>query len=217
VPSKLRRLAQGTAAPADPAIERCDLCSAPVPPDHRHVLDVDSGRAQCACRACVILFDRPQAGGDHYKLIGERRVRLGALALEDQIWAMLGVPVDLAFAFHSTPAGQVVACYPSPLGVTRHVPAPDAWEQLVEANPVLADLESDVEALLVNRSRGAREHWIVPIDDCYRLVGRVRVHWTGFNGGDEVWSEIARFFAELRGDDDAGELAASGARGEEIG
>ena len=62
------------------------------------------------------------------------------------------------------------------------------------ANPVLAELEPDVEALLVNRARGAREHWLVPIDDCYALVGLIRTRWRGLSGGEEVWREIDAFF-----------------------
>jgi hypothetical protein len=58
-------------------------------------------------------------------------------------------------------------------------------------------LEPDVEALLVNRARGARRHWIVPIEDCYALVGVIRTHWRGLTGGTEVWREIARSFEGL--------------------
>jgi hypothetical protein len=58
-------------------------------------------------------------------------------------------------------------------------------------------MEPDVEALLVNRVRGARQHWLVPVDECYALVGVIRTHWRGFTGGREVWEELERFFAEL--------------------
>ena len=190
----LRRLAQ--ARPQVPeAVERCDLCGEPLPAEHRHLLDVASGQPQCACRACAILFDRGQAGGDHYRLIPERRICLPPLAGEERLWAALGIPVDLAFI--TCGANGVIARYPSPLGLTTAAPAPDAWAQVVAANPVLGDLEPDVEALLVNRARGARERWIVPLDDCFRLAARLREHWRGFHGGDAVWEAIARFFAEL--------------------
>jgi hypothetical protein len=49
----------------------------------------------------------------------------------------------------------------------------------------------------VNRSRGARRQWLVPIDDCYRLVAVIRTSWRGFSGGREVWLEIERFFETL--------------------
>ena len=53
------------------------------------------------------------------------------------------------------------------------------------ANPVLAGLEPDVEALIVNRLGGAPQHAIAPIDECYRLVGLVRVSWQGISGGPQ--------------------------------
>jgi hypothetical protein len=53
-----------------------------------------------------------------------------------------------------------------------------------------------VEALLVNRARGTRQHFLVPIDDCYRLAGLIRTRWRGLSGGEEVWKEIDRFFEE---------------------
>ena len=58
-------------------------------------------------------------------------------------------------------------------------------------------LEPDVEALLVNRAHGAREHFLVPIEDCYRLVALIRTRWRGLTGGREVWEELERFFAGL--------------------
>jgi hypothetical protein len=186
VNSALRRLAQPSRPPA-PAGERCDLCGESLPAEHRHVLDLDSGRAECACRACAILFDRGQAGGDHYRLIPERRVALGRL--DDRVLAALGIPVDLAFV--TVGAGGVSARYPSPAGLIASAPAPDAWALVSAALPPLAP---DVEALLLSRRHG---HWIVPIDDCFRLAARLREHWTGFQGGDAVWREIDRFFEDL--------------------
>ena len=37
-----------------------------------------------------------------------------------------------------------------------------------------------------------------PIDACYRLVGLVRLHWRGFDGGAEAWHGIDGFFDDLR-------------------
>jgi hypothetical protein len=53
--------------------ERCELCGEPVQPAHRHLLDVPARQLRCACRACVLLFDRSGAGGGHYRLVGDRR------------------------------------------------------------------------------------------------------------------------------------------------
>jgi uncharacterized protein DUF5947 len=183
VNSALRRLAQQP-RPDAAAEERCDLCGEPLPPEHRHVLDLDTGRAECACRGCAILFDRDAAGGDHYRLIPERRVALGPL--DGRVLAALGIPVDLAFVTVST-SGGVSARYPSPAGLIASTPPPDAW--------ALPPLAPEVEALLLSRRHG---HWIVPIDDCFRLAARLREHWSGFQGGDAVWREIDRFFDDLQ-------------------
>ena len=195
--SRLRRLAQASAAEREETLERCELCSEPVPPSHRHLLDLTSRELMCACRACTVLFDRREAGGAHYRLIPERRLRIDDFALDDLGWADLRIPVDMAFFFHNSRAERVMAFYPSPMGPTESLLELDAWHELERDNPVLGTLEPDVEALLVNRARGAREHFVVPIDECYRLVGLIRTHWRGLAGGREVWEEIEGFFERL--------------------
>jgi len=79
----------------------------------------------------------------------------------------------------------------------------EGWDALVSSNPILNELEPDVEALLINRVRNMggesyREHYIVPIDACYELVGLIRLKWKGLSGGEEVWKAIAEFFAGLQ-------------------
>jgi hypothetical protein len=195
--SRLRRLAQHQwLGRADE--ERCEVCSAPLPPQHRHLLDIEARSLLCVCRACTLLFDRGAAGGGHFRLVPSRRVRLEGFALDDLLWASLGIPVDLAFFFHSTAVGRISAFYPSPMGVTEASVEPDAWQQVEAVNPVLAEMEPDVEALVVNRTKGAREHWLVPVDDCYRLAAVVRTHWKGFNGGQEVRNQLREFFEQLK-------------------
>jgi hypothetical protein len=131
-------------------------------------------------------------------LVPDRRLYLGDFQLSDAQWENLRVPVGMAFFFYSTPAQQVVAFYPSPMGPTKSFLDLSTWEQLEESNPVLKEVKRDVEALLVNRVRGTRQYFLVPIDECYRLVGVIRVHWKGLSGGQKVWKEIERFFATLR-------------------
>ena len=87
---------------------------------------------------------------------------------------------------------------PEPDGGDRVAARLEAWRGLEAANPVLATLEPDVEALLVNRARGARRHWIVPIDECYELVGLIRTRWRGLTGGREVWQEIDALLRRAR-------------------
>jgi hypothetical protein len=184
----LRRLIGRTAPPPEP--ERCELCSAVLPDEHRHVLDLVADELRCACRACALLFEREAAARGHYRLVPQRRVRLDAHAMQ------LAVPVGLAF-FVVQPDGSVRARYPSPVGATSWEMDATTWQALVAAWPQLAEIAPAVEALLVDTARGADEHWIVPIDDCYRLVAVIREHWTGLSGGREVWPAVDRFFAEL--------------------
>ncbi len=161
------------------------------------MLEQSSRELVCACRPCSLLFDRDGAGGGRYKLIPERRLRLDGFAMSEQTWEELRIPVEMAFFFHSSEAGRVLAYYPGPMGPTESQLELDAWQELEAENPLLAELEADVEALLVNRVGGARRQWLVPLDDCYALVGLIRTCWRGLSGGSEVWREIDGFFEEL--------------------
>jgi Family of unknown function (DUF5947) len=197
--SRLAVLAQPRErSPAEPAEERCDLCNEPIAPGHRHLLDLESRRLLCACRACSILFDRSGAGGGHFRLIPDQARLVVDLDLDDVLWQSFAIPVEMAFFFHSSAAGRVVAFYPSPVGATESLLDLESWHELVGANVVLSSLEPDVEALLVNRAQGEREYWLLPVDRCYELVGIVRTHWKGFGGGTEVWDALAAFFDGLR-------------------
>jgi hypothetical protein len=195
--SRLRRLAQQSTGEREATLERCELCSAPIPAEHRHLLDVRSRELMCACRPCTILFDRRAASAGHYRLVGDRRLTLADFELDDLMWEELRLPVDMAFFFHSSAAERVMAFYPSPMGPTESLLGLEAWQALEAANPVLRTLDPDVEALLVNRARDARQHWIVPIDECYSLVGLIRTRWRGLTGGTELWQELGRFFERL--------------------
>ena len=93
----------------------------------------------------------------------------------------------------------MVAFYPSPAGPTESLLELEAWTELEAANPVLGTMQPDVEALLVSHARDMNEHWLVPVDDCYELVGLIRSRWRGFGGGEEVWAAIDHFFEDLAG------------------
>jgi hypothetical protein len=195
--SRLRSLAQASTSERRAEAEHCDLCRAPIGPDHRHMLTLDTRELRCTCRACALLFDRPAAGGGHFRLVPDRRLRVMDFAMDDLAWEELRLPVDMAFFFRHSQAGRVMAFYPGPMGATESLLGLEAWERLEAANPVLGTLEPDVEALLVDRAQGARHHLIVPIEDCFTLVGLIRMHWRGLTGGREVWEEIAGFFDRL--------------------
>ena len=124
-----------------------------------------------------------KAGIDDYRPVGNRVMSLEEFNFSDELWAAFQLPVGLAFFFRSSGTGGVVALYPPPAGATESELHLESWEALAEANPILATLESDAEALVVNRMSEPHEHAIVPIDDCYRLVGLIKSTWTGDLGG----------------------------------
>jgi hypothetical protein len=174
-----------------PVGERCDLCAMDLPDQHRHLLDTERHEIRCVCRACALLFDREAASAGHYRLVPRRRVRLPEVPTSG-----LGVPVGVAF-FVPRSDGTVDAHYPSPAGATRWDVDQEAWRDVVARHPPLAKMTPEVEALLVNLAGGRSERWLVPIDDCFRLVTLVRREWRGLSGGARVWTEIDKFFAAL--------------------
>jgi hypothetical protein len=194
---RLQRLVRRSSQAPEPDPERCELCAETLPAGHRHLLDLESRQLLCACRACALLFDRRAGGGGHYRLVPERRLRLANFELGDLAWEQLRIPVDMAFFFHDSAAGRVAAFYPGAMGATESRLELEAWQEIAAANPVLSEMEPDVEALLIDRTRGARRQWLVPIDDCFALVGVIRTRWRGFSGGKEVWQEIDGFFERL--------------------
>ncbi len=93
--------------------------------DHAHLVEPASRRLACACDACAILFS--DQGGDEYRRVPRRVRLLPDFRLTDEAWEGLQLPINLAFFLHSTPAGRVVALYPSPAGATESLVAPEAW------------------------------------------------------------------------------------------
>jgi hypothetical protein len=88
--------------------------------------------------------------------------------------------------------------YPSPAGATESLLNLESWDDIASQSRVLQAMQPDVEALLINRVGPAREYFLAPIDECYRLVGLIRLHWKGLSGGTEVWKEIQGFFNNLK-------------------
>lgn len=180
------------------AEEHCDICAEPIGHEHRHLLDLSTRGLLCACRACVILFDSAAAGGGARRLIPTRSRYLVDFAISDAQWESLRVPVNMAFFQASSTAKRVMAFYPSPMGPTESHLTFETWQELEQRNPILRRMEQDVEALLVYRMREARDYFLTPIDECYKLVGLIRSQWRGLSGGREVWAEIERFFSDLK-------------------
>jgi hypothetical protein len=158
------------------------------------VLNTEDGNLLCACQACALLFERDAAALGHYRLVPQRRERLDIKTSPHEV----GVPVGLAF-FVRQLDGRIMAFYPSPIGMTQWEVDSERWERTVAACPPVASLRPLVEAFLVDTARGADEHWILGIDDCYRLAAVIRREWRGLSGGSTVWPAVAEFFRNLSG------------------
>jgi hypothetical protein len=184
---KLRRYLE----PPKPRRERCEFCGVALPDRHTHAIDVEKRRLMCTCRPCYLLF----LGGEKFRSVPERYVNLAELALSEE----LPIPVGMAFFVRNSKLGGVSVFYPSPAGATEAAFPAETWEEMVAANAELGAMEPDVEALLLCRRRGRAQTWIVPVDACYELVGRIRAHWRGFEGGEEAWTEIDAFFQSWGG------------------
>ncbi len=183
----------------EPVQEVCEFCATPIPSLHPHLVQVEERRMICACGPCGFLFNNPGAGGGGYRRVPDRYLSDPDFRLTDAQWDALQIPVGMAFFLHNSAQGRVIACYPSPAGATEsELELPD-WSAGVGGGRLAAELEPDVEALLVRKEKErGTECLLVPIDACYRLVGLVRLHWRGFDGGADAWREIDGFFDALR-------------------
>jgi Family of unknown function (DUF5947) len=212
-PSALPTLQVQAAAPRPGAEEACEFCAEGLAAEHAHVADLDTSSLMCACRACYLLFthsgaaerrqagdERRQHGRGRYRSIPDRYRSDPGRPLTVADWDTLEIPVGLAFFLRSSADGGVTGFYPSPAGATECRLDLQAWDRIATAHPLLAAAEPDVEAILISREApGAGvECFLVPIDACYELAGRMRLHWRGFDGGAEARDAIAAFLESVR-------------------
>lgn len=193
------RAFRGPRRPSSRAVEHCELCSVELYSEHPHLIELASRQLVCACTACALLFDGREGG--KYKRVSGRMRFMPDFSMTDAQWDSLIIPINLAFFFPSSVENRTIAYYPSPAGAVESMLPLETWNSIVENNPVLKQMHTDTEALLVNRIRrsgDAAGYYIAPIDQCYRLVGLIRGKWKGLSGGAEVWDEIDCFFAGLR-------------------
>jgi hypothetical protein len=190
----LRRYVRKPETPARAGGPHCELCPLTLAEDHKHLLDLEERRIICVCPTCWSI----RSGEARYRPTGSRTLWLEPFDLSDELWAAFQIPIGLAFFMRSTSTGTIVGLYPSPAGATECELDLDAWDRLVEANPVLDDLDPDAEALIVNRLATPPVHAIAPLDDCYRLVGTIKANWEGITGGTAMEAAVERYFGELR-------------------
>jgi len=151
------------------------MCSAPIGETHDHVVDLRSRALMCTCHPCHLLF--ADSGAHlHYRAVPSR-YRAASFSLD--------VPVGLYFVFYNSTSHEAVVCYPGPAGAT---------ESSLASGVSLPDIQPDVEAIVVHDD----DAFVVPIDACYELTGRLRRVWRGFDGGREAREEISRFFTRVR-------------------
>lgn len=177
--------------------ERCDFCSTPLTPEHSHLIELAARRILCACRPCYIVFEPAGAAQGKYRPVPGRYVEVADFLVEDQIWDSLAIPIGLAFFFYNSLEKKMVAFYPSPAGATESLLPLDTWDEIARAYPLLASIEPDVEAIMIQRSPDLLRCFIVPIDAAYELVGIIRSTWKGFDGGEEAHQRIDEYFAKL--------------------
>ena len=195
---RLRQLSQArapapAATPDAVGADRCDLCGVAIDPEHRHLLHLVDRRILCSCEPCFAM----RAGDAELRPSGTRVLLLDDLALDDDLWAKFQIPIGLAFFMVRERGQGVLALYPSPAGATESELHLAAWDELVAANPVIGELEAEVEALIVNRMSEPHRHAVVPIDRCYELVGMIKSRWEGISGGSAIDDAVAEFFAGL--------------------
>jgi uncharacterized protein DUF5947 len=180
--------------------ERCELCTEEISDEHDHLVDLRARNLLCACRGCYLLFVSEGAGGAHYRAVPDRYLAFPDFELAPSKWDSLQIPVSVAFFFVNSSLDRVAAFYPGPAGATESQLSLDTWDEIVTANPQLATLQSDVEAFLVRMlpNSSVLECFLVPIDACYELVGRLRRLWRGFDGGREAHDALDAFFGGVR-------------------
>jgi hypothetical protein len=196
----LRRIRDAPPVPRPRAGERCEICAEVVTDGHNHLVDIEQRTLKCTCRGCWLLFTPEGAGGGHFKAVPDRYAACSELRLSPAQWDSLQIPVSVAFFFVNSTLDRVCAFYPSPAGATESLLPLDTWHELTAAHAELASLQADVEAFLVrfDRTIDAGECYLVPIDTCYELVGRLRTRWRGFDGGQEAHEAIDAFFDDVR-------------------
>jgi hypothetical protein len=192
-------------------VPTCERCGEPVPATHNHHVDLATRRLSCSCRACWLLSGATAPAS--VRAVPERYLQGPALQFQSAQWEALQIPVSIAFFMINSSIGRTIAFYPSPAGATESALPLTAWHDIEHTNAWVRTLVPDVEALLVRKGRDADDGcdgFIVPIDACYDLVGRIRVHWNGFSGGVAVQSEMDRFFVDIAAKSNRAAVVAGG-------
>lgn len=194
----LARIRGNRTAP-QPAGECCEMCAERIADEHQHVVNVEGRQLMCVCRGCYLLFT-DQHATLRYRAVPDRYLAFPHFGLDRRRWEALQIPVGVAFFFRNSHLDRTVAFYPGPAGATESELDLESWNDLRAADPRVDTLAADTEALLVRvppeRAEAAEPPicHLLPIDACYEFVGRLRMLWRGFDGGQHARSYMEEFF-----------------------
>ena len=194
----LARIRADRTAPV-PAGERCEMCSEQIADEHQHVVNVEGRQLMCVCRGCYLLFTDTNAAL-RYRAVPDRYLSFPEFALGRREWELLQIPVGLAFFFRNSSLERTVAFYPGPAGATESELDLHVWDDIRTADPRVELLAEDSEALILRVPEDPEvpvECHLVPIDACYEFVGRLRMLWHGFDGGQQVREFVDDFFGHI--------------------
>ncbi|ULE32956.1 DUF5947 family protein [Mycobacterium sp. IDR2000157661] len=191
----LARIRANRSAP-QPVGERCEMCSEQIADEHQHVVNVEGRQLMCVCRGCYLLFTDTNAEL-RFRAVPDRYLSFPNFALGRREWQLLQIPVGLAFFLRNSAMDRTVAFYPGPAGATESELDLSTWDGIRVADPRVELLTADTEALIIrvpdDESQPPECH-LVPIDACYEFVGRLRILWHGFDGGQGAREFIDEFF-----------------------
>jgi hypothetical protein len=191
----LARIRANRTAPP-PAGECCEMCAERIADEHQHVVNVEGRQLLCVCRGCYLLFT-DQHAALRYRAVPDRYLALPDFALDRRRWEALQIPVGVAFFFRNSHLDRTVAFYPGPAGATESELDLESWNDLRAADPRVDILADDTEALLVrvpDQQDGPPVCHVLPIDACYEFVGRLRMLWRGFDGGQDARRYMSEYF-----------------------
>lgn len=174
------------------------MCSEQIAAEHQHVVNIEGRQLLCVCRGCYLLFTDVDAAL-HYRAVPDRYLTFPEFALGRREWELLQIPVGLAFFFRNSSLGRTVAFYPGPAGATESELDLAMWADIRDADPRVDLLAADTEALImrVPDDPSPLECHLVPIDACYEFVGRLRMLWHGFDGGQQVHEFVDDYFSAI--------------------
>ncbi|MCP2625723.1 DUF5947 family protein [Mycolicibacterium smegmatis] len=200
--ARIRATRDVRGGPAASTDECCEMCAEPIGGHHQHVVNVEGRQLMCVCRACYLLFTHDHAEL-RYRAVPDRYLTFPQFALDRRELEALQIPVGVVFFMRNSVLGRVAAFYPGPAGATESELDLTAWQDIENADPRATLLADDTEALMLRVDQGDAENTapachLVPIDTCYEFVGRLRLLWRGFDGGQDVRRYIAEFFDSLR-------------------